>query len=81
MITSKKVKFIRNLQMVENKIGFWLTLSEINTILTVVSIEHPEYEERISKVKSVLTSYITEGLETAKELKKVEIDSWYERSN
>lgn len=67
--------------MVENKIGFWLTLSEINTILTVVSIEHPEYEERISKVKSALTAYITEGLETAKELKKVEIDSWYERSN
>lgn len=67
--------------MVENNIRFWLTLSEINTILTVVSIEHPEYKERISKVKSVLTSYITEGLETAKELKKVEIDSWYERSN
>ena len=67
--------------MIENNIRFWLTLSEINTILTVVSIEHPEYKERISKVKSVLTSYITEGLETAKELKKVEIDSWYERSN
>lgn len=67
--------------MLENNIRFWLTLSEINTILTVVSIENPEYEERISKVKSALTSYITEGLETAKELKKVEIDSWYERSN
>lgn len=67
--------------MVENNIRFWLTLSEINTILTVVSIEHPEYGERISKVKSVLTSYIVKGLETAKELKKVEIDSWYERSN
>lgn len=67
--------------MVENKIGFWLTLSEINTILTVISIERPEYAERIAKAKSALTSYINEGLETAKELKKVEIDSWYERSN
>ena len=67
--------------MVENNIRFWLTLSEINTILTVVSIEHPEYQERISKVKSELTSYIVQGLETAKQLKKVEVEDWYQRNN
>ena len=67
--------------MVENNIRFWLLLSEINTILTVVSIEHPEYEERISKVKRELTTHITEGLELSKKIKKVEVEDWYRRNN
>ncbi len=67
--------------MVENNIRFWLLLSEINTILTVVSIEHPEYEERINKVKKELTAHITEGLEVSKQLKKVEVEDWYRRNN
>lgn len=67
--------------MVDNKIEFWLALSEINTILTVISIEQPQYRERISRVKKELTEYIEEGLELAKQLKKVEVDSWYERNN
>lgn len=67
--------------MVENNIRFWLLLSEINTILTVVSIEHPEYEERISKVKKELTTHITEGLELSKKIKKVEVEDWYRRNN
>lgn len=67
--------------MSAEKIKFWMALSEINTILTIISLEHPEYADRISNVKRELTEHINEGLRLAKELKKVEIDSWYSRNN
>lgn len=67
--------------MIIDKIKFWLTLSELNSMLTVISLEQPQYQERISKLKRELTEYITEGLEYSKELKKTEIDSWYQRNN
>lgn len=64
-----------------DSIKFWLTLSEVNTVLTVISLEQPQYQERISKLKRELTEYIEEGLELAKQVKKVEVDSWYKRNN
>lgn len=67
--------------MIIDKIKFWLALSELNSMLTVISLEHPEYQERISKLRNELTEYITEGLEHSKNLKKTEIDSWYQRNN
>lgn len=67
--------------MVDHSIKFWLLLSELNSLTTIMSIELPEYQERISRVKSELTEIIEENLELSKKVRKIEVDSWYERNN
>lgn len=67
--------------METTSIKFWLLLSELNSLTTIMSIELPEYQERISRVKSELTEIIEENLELSKKVRKIEVDSWYERNN
>ena len=67
--------------METTSIRFWLLLSELNSLTTIMSIELPEYQERISKIKSELTTLIEQNLELSKKVRKIEVDSWYERNN
>lgn len=62
-------------------IKFWLLLSELNSLTTLLSVKCPEYQERVSALKRELTEYITNGLEEAKKVKENQIDSWYARNN
>jgi hypothetical protein len=64
-----------------NDIRFWATMSELNTYLTIISIESPQYEERISRFKKDLTKYIEQNLELSKEVAKLERKFWTSRSN
>lgn len=64
-----------------NDIKFWRLLSELNSYLLLISIESPEYEQKISEIKRELTKYIEEGLENSKKMAKLCQDSWYERNN
>jgi hypothetical protein len=64
-----------------NDIRFWATMSELNTYLTIISIESPQYEERISRFKKDLTKYIEQNLELSKEVAKIEKKFWMSRNN
>jgi hypothetical protein len=60
-------------------IRFWMLLSELNSLTTILSVKCPEYEQRITLLKSELTDIINEGLEQSKKLNN--IDNWYVRNN
>jgi len=55
---------------------FWRNLRELNELTTILAIECPEYEERVSILKSSLTKEIKKGLEMSKELAKFENKFW-----
>jgi hypothetical protein len=65
----------------EKDIRFWMLLSELNSLTTVLSIKCPEYQERVSKLKGELTEMILKGLEESKKFKETQIDNWYVRNN
>lgn len=67
--------------MIDNDINFWRLLSELNNYLLIISIESPQYQERISEIKRELSKYIEKGLEESKKMSKLHQDSWYERNN
>lgn len=58
-----------------------MLLSELNNLTTLLAVKCPEYQERVLRLKSELTSMIVEGLEESKKLKETQIDSWYVRNN
>lgn len=60
-------------------IRFWMILSELNSLTTILSVKCPEYEQRVSLLKNELTEIINEGLKESKKLKNV--DNWYVRNN
>jgi chorismate-pyruvate lyase len=62
-----------------NDIRFWMILSELNSLTTILSVKCPEYEQRVSLLKEELTEIINEGLEQSKKLNNV--DNWYVRNN
>jgi hypothetical protein len=62
-----------------NDIRFWMILSELNSLTTILSVKCPEYEQRVSLLKEELTEIINEGLEQSKKLNNVDI--WYVRNN
>jgi chorismate-pyruvate lyase len=62
-----------------NDIRFWMLLSELNSLTTILSVKCPEYEQRVSLLKEELTEIINEGLEQSKKLNNV--DNWYVRNN
>jgi hypothetical protein len=65
----------------EKDIKFWMLISELNSLTTILSIKCPEYQERVSKLKGELTEIISQGLEESKKIKQTQIDSWYVRNN
>ena len=64
-----------------NNIAFWMLLSELNSYLTVISLNSPEYEERLTEIKIQLRKHIEENLEMSKKLSKLEKKFWTVRSN
>jgi hypothetical protein len=62
-----------------NDIRFWMILSELNSLTTILSVKCPEYEQRVGLLKEELTEIINEGLEQSKKLNNV--DNWYVRNN
>jgi len=50
----------------EKDIKFWMLISELNSLTTILSIKCPEYQERVSKLKGELTEIISQGLEESK---------------
>lgn len=64
-----------------NKIEFWEALQELNELTTILSIECPKYEERISKLKRSLTKCIKEELESERKLANLERKFWTVRNN
>jgi len=62
--------------MYSREMEFWNNLRELNELTTILAIECPEYEERISILKSNLTKEIKKGLEMSKELAKFENKFW-----
>jgi len=64
-----------------NNIAFWMLLSELNSYLTVISLNSPEYESRLTDIKSQLTKHIEENLEMSKKLTKLENKFWTVRNN
>jgi len=65
----------------EKDIRFWMLISELNNLTTILSVKCPEYQERVSKLKAELTDMIIKGLEESKKLKETQIDNWYVRNN
>jgi hypothetical protein len=65
----------------EKNIRFWMLISELNNLTTILAIKCPEYQERVNNLKSELTDMILKGLEESKKLKETQIDSWYVRNN
>ena len=59
-----------------NSLGFWMLLSELNSYLTVISLQSPEYEERLSLLKKELRKHIEENLEVSKKISKLEKKFW-----
>jgi len=64
-----------------NNIAFWMLLSELNSYLTVISLNSPEYEERLTDIKIELRKHIEENLEMSKKLTKLENKFWTVRNN
>jgi hypothetical protein len=64
-----------------NNIAFWMLLSELNSYLTVISLNSPEYEERLTDIKIQLRKHIEENLEMSKKLTKLEKKFWTVRNN
>jgi hypothetical protein len=64
-----------------NNIAFWMLLSELNSYLTVISLNSPEYEERLTDIKIQLRKHIEENLEMSKKLTKLENKFWTVRNN
>lgn len=62
-------------------IKFWILLSELNSLTTILSVKCPEYQERVTALKNELTEYINRGLDQSKKVKENQIDSWYARNN
>jgi hypothetical protein len=64
-----------------NNIAFWMLLSELNSYLTVISLNSPEYESRLTDIKIQLRKHIEENLEMSKKLTKLENKFWTVRNN
>jgi hypothetical protein len=64
-----------------NNIAFWMLLSELNSYLTVISLNSPEYEGRLTEIKIQLRKHIEENLEMSKKLTKLENKFWTVRNN